>query len=336
MARTRSAHRGVAAARLVSAFVAVVAACSASSKPPPGGELTGDGGPDAGSDVTRPDGGGDTGAGDARVDAPSDGPIPTPAQCPTGYAWAAGPSQVTDSIARLGGVTPIGLSAAWTETTGALVSDDREHASSSFGSPSVIESPPPAGARAALDTTGLIIVAVAAGGVQPVFWQRAQTMAKWEYTSSGPTPFDLLSSAVSQAGATWSEPAFGASGDRFFYLVTPGSGAPAIYESVWQAQDGGGAWGAGVALPEAELASMDATHRRRPTGASADDRTLFFFDEVTGVERGAWRDSPTSAFTHFEDIAVAPEATPSLDCSQLYYVSGEVDGGGGTGISVAQ
>jgi hypothetical protein len=90
-----------------------------------------------------------------------------------------------------------------------------------------------------------------------------------------------------------------------------------VYESQWDA--GKAAWAVGVELRVTELASTDATHRRRPTGASADDLTLFFFDEVAGVQRAAWRDTPSAMFSQFADIAVAPEAAPNLDCADLYF-----------------
>jgi hypothetical protein len=83
-----------------------------------------------------------------------------------------------------------------------------------------------------------------------------------------------------------------------------------------------------------ELTSADPTHRRRPTGASSDDRTLFFYDEVGNVERAAWRSDPSSPFTHFEDIPAAPEAAPNAGCSLLYF-RGTNPSTGMQGINVA-
>ncbi len=77
-------------------------------------------------------------------------------------------------------------------------------------------------------------------------------------------------------------------------------------EFVAQDSDGGAEGGA-------------AAQVRRPTGASSDRLTLFFFDEVAGNERAAWRLTPTSPFTRFVDIASLPEAAPDDDCSVVYF-----------------
>jgi hypothetical protein len=89
-----------------------------------------------------------------------------------------------------------------------------------------------------------------------------------------------------------------------------------------------------VAVTNPELTSVDPTHRRRPTGASSDDRTLFFYDEVGNVERAAWRSDPSAPFTHFEDIPAAPEAAPNAGCSLLYF-RGTNPSAGTQGINVA-
>ncbi|HLK41184.1 MAG TPA: hypothetical protein VKU41_30745 [Polyangiaceae bacterium] len=173
-------------------------------------------------------------------------------------------------------------------------------------------------------------------------------------------PFDAIRTAALQAGATVSEPVLSASGEAFFYLQTPSAlptpdggddggdattadasneassgveaaapvpvptGPPVLYESRWNA--GAMQWAAGVAVTVTELQSTDATHRRRPTGASADDLTLFFYDEVANVQRAAWRADVGAPFTHFEDVPGAPEAAPNAGCSALYY-RGQGDAG---------
>jgi hypothetical protein len=74
------------------------------------------------------------------------------------------------------------------------------------------------------------------------------------------------------------------------------------------------------------LASIDATHRRRPTGASSDGLTLFFFDETANLERAAWRSSIASPFVQFVDIGV-PEAAPNKQCDTLYFQGTDEDAG---------
>jgi len=79
------------------------------------------------------------------------------------------------------------------------------------------------------------------------------------------------------------------------------------------------AWDVGPTFMDTALTSASATQERRPTGASADRRTLFFFDEVAGHERAAWRTSAKAdAFSFFADLPSDPEAAPTADCMTLY------------------
>jgi hypothetical protein len=222
-------------------------------------------------------------------------------------------------------------------TSGDVIAADRGNASSSFTTLAVLLPAPPTGDRAALDATGNLVLAIDATGLYPQFWQRTDRQSPWDLSMASTTPFDAIVQAVNQMGQQWSEPAFGASGDRLFYLVgelssSKAGAAPLLYESQWDAQTS--SWAAGVPLTNPELASADTTHRRRPTGASADDLTLFYYDEVNGVEGAAWRTDPSQPFSHFETIPAAPEAAPNLDCSALYFVGGGPlvpDGGTGGG-----
>jgi hypothetical protein len=79
------------------------------------------------------------------------------------------------------------------------------------------------------------------------------------------------------------------------------------------------AWDTGTPLPNPEFAIATASQLRRPTGASGDRRTLFFFDEVTGKERAAWRSSAGAPFDTFVDLPLAPEAVPNANCDTLYF-----------------
>jgi len=199
------------------------------------------------------------------------------------------------------------------------VAGDRPTAASSFMTLEFLLPGLPTGVRPALDSTGTLVFGVGGAlGLDPQIWQRTDPQSPWQLSSAPTTPFDAIIGAVSQSGWTWSEPAFGASGDRLFYIVDRGQ--PYVYESQWDAQSA--SWTAGVQLPNPEFMGPSPSVRRRPTGASSDDRTLFFFDEVSGVERAAWRTDPSQPFSYFEDIPAAPEAAPNLDCSALYFIGG--------------
>jgi hypothetical protein len=320
---------------------------------------------DAGlSDVTAHGDGNAEGGSDARSDAP---PPPAPV-CVTSYAWTAGREWIPDAIARFAGVSATGLTVAWTRTNGDIVVADRLGEQSDFEPPVVapVEQLQDR-ARLALDPSGTLLAGVAPNETDFVVLRRPST-AGVIWKSAAPDAFARITTAAQQAGAGISEPVLGASGDVFFYLLTPGGargggdagdagddagdagddagdagdgdaalahgdGPSTLYEARWDATSM--QWNAGVALTNPELASADGTHRRRPTGASSDDRTLFFFDEVTGVERAAWRDAPALPFTHFEDLPATPEAAPNADCSVLYFRGQSLDAGT-QGVTSAQ
>lgn len=292
-----------------------------------------DAGPDGGALDAAREATGD-GPGDASADATgsdaADALPPVDPQCVQGHTWAAAGEQAAGSIVRFGGVTPTELNLVWTRANGDPVAADRRNATSAFTALAVLLPAPPAGGRPALDSTGTLVLSIDSTGLYPRIWQRsnAQPATLWQLSTAATTPFDAIVHAVGQSISTWSEPAFGASGDRLFYVVT--QGLPSIYESSWDSQ--AQAWTAGVQLPNPDFTGTGPTSRRRPTGASADDRTLFFYDEVSGVERAAWRQSPAAPFDHFEDLPTVPEAAPNLDCSSLYFVgSSPGDGGAGDG-----
>jgi len=270
-------------------------------------------------------------------------PPPSATECVAGYSWTAGHQWIADSIARFGGVSANGLTLAWTLTTGDVLTADRLSESSDFR-PSIGAPPASVGlqtnGRVALDSSGSLLLAIDATGSAFVVWERTPGLSWFLSPSSA---FDQMLAPNATPGTTVSEPVFAASGDSFFFLLTlPADSdagvdatapapAPTLYES---RRTGTGAWGPGVAVTNPELTSADAAHRRRPTGASSDDRTLFFYDEVGNVERTAWRSDPSSPFAHFEDVPAAPEAAPNAGCSLLYY-RGTNPGSGTQGINIA-
>ena len=65
--------------------------------------------------------------------------------------------------------------------------------------------------------------------------------------------------------------------------------------------------------------AAQGTLRRRPTGISSDEQTLFVWDEVVGMERAAWIDQSTGAFDVFVDLGTRSMAAPESTCSRLYY-----------------
>jgi hypothetical protein len=146
-------------------------------------------------------------------------------------------------------------------------------------------------------------------------FERSGRSAPW--VSSSGLEFTQVR-AVFEGGALVSEPVLSGDKSSFMFLVTRPGQASALYEATWDAMQH--SWGLPAQVLNPELQSTNDGKRRRPTGISADGRTLFYFDEVTHLERAAWRDSPTAAFGLFKDVGSAfAEAVPNLRCDTLYY-----------------
>jgi hypothetical protein len=230
------------------------------------------------------------------------------------------------SFGRFGGISAGETVIAWTSPAGAIYVADRPQRSQPFSSmPSVLDtsSTPVANDRVALGSTGLQLFAVSADRASFVAFHRSNVASAW--AASATLQFaNVDAMAGVDSGGQFSEPVLGADDNSFFYLLTPAAGSPVLYESRWDASRG--AWTTGNALSNPELASASATSRRRPTGASSDGRTLFFYDEVGGQERAAWRDSVSSPFVMFVDTPGMTDAAPNHRCDTLYFLEKAGDG----------
>ena len=73
-------------------------------------------------------------------------------------------------------------------------------------------------------------------------------------------------------------------------------------------------------IPQAELlnTSPGGAAAPRPTGMSADGRTLFFYDEAQKVAKAAFRPNRTCPFTTFVDLGDRPGVVPNAACTALY------------------
>jgi hypothetical protein len=184
-----------------------------------------------------------------------------------------------------------------------------------------------ANGRVALTASGFKLIATLASGSSFVSLVRSSVGGAWTVAMSNEWAF--VAAMIAESGGAMSEPVVSADGQSLFYLLTIGTGAgtpPILYESTWDSK--AKQWTSGLPLPNAEFAITSASQRRRATGASDDRRTLFFFDEVSGKERAAWRASPTAPFDKFVDVAAAPEAAPSANCNPLYFHGSDATGQG--------
>jgi hypothetical protein len=116
---------------------------------------------------------------------------------------------------------------------------------------------------------------------------------------------------------SYGDPLLGADDAVFYYSAYGGSQTATIYRAERLLSTD--PWPAGAALaPSTGLAAQGAL-RRRPTGISSDEQTLFIWDEIMGMERAAWIDPSTGAYDVFVDLASYSLAAPASSCNTLYY-----------------
>jgi hypothetical protein len=244
------------------------------------------------------------------------GPLP-PSQCDPNNAWAPVlrvDSVSPDNFAKLGGVSGDQLSVAFTSPTGDAYVADRAAVTDSFDAPLMLNGGTALAVdRVALSPTGMAAIAVAADRYSFIGFERASRADAWARTSG--LEFTLVR-AVLESGAEISNPVIGADKRTFFFIVTT-MAKPTLYESHWDVAQR--FWGTASSVTGSALESSDPSHVRRPTGASFDGHTLFFYDEAAGVERGAWRAASGSPFVLFVDIGAFAEAAPTVSCDTLYH-----------------
>jgi hypothetical protein len=272
---------------------------------------------------------GDSGAGEA---GGGDAGPPGPPECDPLLPWstlARVPSIAPAGFDRFGSISSDELTVAWTSSSGAIFVADRASVSASFGAPAQVSTSGVAVAngRVALTASAFKLIATLADGSSFVSFERFSVGGAWTPSLSNDFPF--VAAMIAESGGAMAEPVVSADGLSLFYLLTIGTGAgslPILYESTWDVKMK--KWTSGLPLPNPEFAITSASQRRRATGASDDRRTLFFFDEVSGKERAAWRASPTAPFDTFVDVAAAPEAAPNASCDPLYFHGSDGTGQG--------
>jgi hypothetical protein len=110
--------------------------------------------------------------------------------------------------------------------------------------------------------------------------------------------------------------------EEFFYLLTSAATNDVVYEST----SGLPKWFPGAALDVTQLERALPSYRR-PSGISLDDLTLFYWDESSETEKMAWRTVSTQPFSSFVDIGALTNASPTADCTRIYYAVTNAVGG---------
>jgi hypothetical protein len=100
----------------------------------------------------------------------------------------------------------------------------------------------------------------------------------------------------------------------FFNSAAPGGGSTVVVATRAMGEE----WSS----PQRVSAELDGSTgaRRLPTGVSADERTLFYFNEGTMKEEGRWRQEPTldSPLYDMVDLGMRRGAQPNSACDRLY------------------
>jgi len=315
--RLRCAFLALTCASLVAAGEACSNDTPATGGNQPGQPGTTIGGGDGGSGVDSGKNGGDAGSDSGPIAVVDAGP----ALCDPAGTWASDgvlPSLVSSNMSQFGAVSGTELALAWTTSTGDVYVADRASSSVNFSTANKINGAMALAVdRAALSPTGNTVIAVASGGQSFVEFDRSTVGGAWTVASTN--AYANINALLDETTGTFSEPVIGADKNTLFFLAAIGGKPPYIFESRYSTTVE--AWAGPSSILQVDLRSTDATHRRRPTGASADRRTLFFYDETEtpAIERAAWRDTPDVAFTQLVDFTGFNEAAPNAKCQTLYF-----------------
>jgi hypothetical protein len=227
----------------------------------------------------------------------------------------------TASDDTLDSITPDELTIAWT-SNGAILYADRASVGDAFGSPQNLDDSASIDAgtytadRVALSPDGLRLVVVNPDA------QGFSEFTRSDRTSTFQSPEDDSFSNINSGtpvGGSVGDPVVGASDTTFFYSVYGAGDANTVYRSLRLTPSD--AWSSGAALNVAAGLQASGSLRRRPTGISSDNRTLFFYDQVSSTERASWINETTGSFDTFADLGPRVWAAPNSACSTLYYSS---------------
>jgi len=243
-----------------------------------------------------------------------------PPLCATAAAWAAGAVIAAASSpggALLVALTPDERTLAWVEplAVGGVVHYlDRADATAPFTDALEIvdgELDPTRGV--ALGPDGLRLVAVRADGAGFVELLRPTRADPFGEPSS--LAFDEINAlATLTEGLQFADPVLSPDGGTFLYSQFGSGAVPTVFESTRGALE---QWPVGATVAGAMLQSVGG-QRRRPTGVSADLRTLFYQDEVSGLLGAAFRAGPLQGFGFAKPLMAGRSAQVNAACDALY------------------
>jgi hypothetical protein len=266
------------------------------------------------------DGVADVDAADASIDL---GPPPI-ASCVRGATWGAGTSLSVSTASDdwMGAITPDELTIAWVSVNGSSVSvlyADRPSISSAFGAPGQLPAATGyyASPKVGMSPDGLRLIVVKSDNT--AFAVATRTSRAGAFGLPASAEFDAINGAIANAETTsyLADPVIGAS-DRSLYFSVYGANATlTLFEST---RTDSSAWPGGVWLvANGGAFAASGSMLRHPTGVSADDLTLLYWDDVAATEMAAWRPFTSQPFDHFETLGALKGAAPNAACDKLYY-----------------
>jgi hypothetical protein len=244
------------------------------------------------------------------------------AVCLADAAWGSSQAVATTSTPDndvFGSITPNELTIAWMAMAGdtpTLYYADRASPDDPFYPAGTLAPGYYAAERPALSADGQRIVVV-----------RADRKGFAEYTRTG--VFGSFTSSPSEASfmtlnglggmllssAYFGDPMLSSDDKTFYYSRYDGRSPNTVFAGSRTALE---AWPAGSPVAGAPLIG-GCSRRRRPTGISSDDLTLFYWDEFSGTERATFRPSVGAPFVGVVDLGSRDRAQPNASCQRLYY-----------------
>jgi hypothetical protein len=261
---------------------------------------------------------------DASEDVANLGPPPSPV-CTPGASWGPGMQLAisTDGDDIMGAITPDELTIAWIADSEAGVSvyyADRPSAQAAFGAPAMAS---PSGVcaptKVALSPEGLRLLVVATNHKS---FEVVTRNARGDAFNAPPAggEVDGINSNVNQGEADFflDDPVVGASDETFYYSLYGSQFLDTLLEST--RADASSDWPNGTSIQgTSDEFAASGSLLRHPTGISADDLTLFFWDDVAMTEKAAWRPRTTEPFAAPATLTGMRQAVPNGACTRLYY-----------------
>lgn len=247
-----------------------------------------------------------------------DAPAPAfTAQCSPSGEWADGKPVPVDAAhdATLISATPDELTLVWSEgasSVSAYYFADRANKNDDFGRKVALE----IGNVIAASPDGLRLVVLSPDQLTLATAARADRASDFAAPVEG--EFEALNADAKTHGWTFTSCAFAPDDRTLYYAAGTTDERYPVRVSTRSASE---PWPAGKAIETCEF-EAHAGYPRYPTGASADGKTLFFYDSWRGKTRAAWRAAGSGSFTWFHDVGDWFAAQPNSACDRLYYSAG--------------